>query len=110
MQMGEDAQPFIPSSASGRERMPLAQYDAMIGRMIREGNTPEQITKAAADAGYTIKDATALSKAVGGGAFRLETDEGQEQPLARALSLGVGGLLKAWPTYQGSLPIPSTPR
>lgn len=74
------------AAAAPAKPIPVEEYDAMMGRMIREGATPEQITEASLKAGYTITNPEVIPAALAAGRVKMDTKgpdtSGRGGPLA----------------------------
>jgi hypothetical protein len=68
------------------------QYDAQVGRMIREGRSADDILKFAADNGFTITNPDAVKAATNGSPYKMDT---ASDGVGRQIGLGVGGIVQA---------------
>jgi hypothetical protein len=86
---GDPADFEVKPPSGARPQLPADQYDAALGRMIREGASAADIAKFAQESGYTIANPEALEAATQGRAFKLETS-----PELDAIGLGLGGVVE----------------
>lgn len=70
------------------------QYDAAIGRMIREGRSADEIMQFARDSGYTITNPEAVQRAVAGAPTQMQTEPSMLSEIGRGLSMGTGAIVE----------------